>query len=349
MPSDGIGGLMVTPSGAVVVSGRSVSDAHDLFSAFSFESGKQLWEYQYKAVASLDYGNSPRATPVYSEGVLVTLGASGVVTGLDATSGVPLWTLELSREFRVPVPTWGFSGSPLVIEGQVLLQVADAPALISIDLFSGKLNWKVSGDPAAYASLMPVVNETHVVGVSENGYFLRRVSDGRLVWSAEPNQEGDFGVATPVMVPGGVVFTSENNGVQLFGREKEDLSQASLDFNESLLPDSHTPVAVGNQLLVADHGLHSLRLQDGLREAWVIAEEYIHSYASIIASSNRALVTTEDGRWLLASTVSNEKGKILDHQPLSSKRTRVLAHPAVHEDCIFVRVANQIRCYRLPR
>ena len=221
MPSHGIGGLMVAGE-TLVVSGRDSSDSKDLFVGFDLATGRQIWNHEYRAAASLDYGNSPRATPTFSNGVLVTLGATGVVCGLDPMTGVAALEIELTKEHRVPTPTWGFCGSPLVVDGSVMIQVARDPSLISLDLFSGKLQWQVKHEAAAYSSLMLLEDEKqYVVGVSDNSYFLRQVRrDGELAWSAEPEFAGDFGVPAPVVAANGLIFTSENNGIQFFAFEK---------------------------------------------------------------------------------------------------------------------------------
>jgi outer membrane protein assembly factor BamB len=355
MPSDGVGGLIVVPTEreklpeTVIVSGRDVTDGHDVFVGLDLATGKQLWRYQYEAAIALDYGNSPRATPVYSAGVLVTLGASGILSAVDPSSGVPLWTLDFKQAFDAEIPTWGFSGSPLVIDSQILVQVASDPALIALDLFTGEIRWRVTGQPAAYSSLMPIHQGTEVIGVSEEGYFVRNAPDGRLLWSVAPEHSGDFGVPAPVLGAHGVIFTSENNGVQLFASKSKTLAKQVSSVNPLVTPDSHTPVLVGNQLLVAYDGVRGLNVDEGLTESWSVAEDSVRAYASIIASHDRALVTTEAGEWLLLGLDRSAKSRVLDQQTLSRDKVRVLSHPAVHRDLVFIRVGSEIRCYRLPQ
>ena len=340
----------------VIVSGRDPLDTHDIFMAIDLQSGKRRWTYQYPSAMSLDYGNSPRATPVCHGGVLVTLGAAGILSGLDPASGAVLWKIDLVKQFNLEIPTWGFCGSPMVIDDTVYVQVADDPSIIAINRFNGKIQWTVSGNPAAYASMMPIHHGRQLVGVDEKCYFLRNAQDGQLVWSAEPKYSGDFGVPTPVLMGDHVVFTSENNGVQLFSLSPKTQDPKAEDphpiaVNESLIPDTHTPVVVGNRLLVAHEGLHLLDIRDGLKESWVVAQDAITGYASIIASNRRALVTTEKGQWILVSleqaSTKDASGILLDHRPLTSKKTHLLSHPAIHGDRLVIRVGNQVRCYRL--
>jgi hypothetical protein len=145
----------------------------------------------------------------------------------------------------------------------------------------------------------------------------------------------------------GAVFTGENNGVLWF----KDLPEKRLDqataVDERLIPDSHTPVIVGDQLLVAHDGLHSLNLRDALTESWSVAGNTVAGYASIIASADRALVTTESGKLLLVD-LSDHPGKLLDQQTVTERRHSLLSHPAILADRLLVRVENEVRCYRLP-
>jgi len=328
----------------LIVSGRDAGDQRDLFVALKLDTGDEVWRYHYPADAHLDYGNSPRATPTFADGVLVALGATGIISGLDVKTGVPLWTVDLCERFNIPVPTWGFSGSPLVVDDLVFIQVAGDPSLVGLDLFSGEIRWQVANEYefASYASLMIASDRATLIGVGKESYFTRTIDDGQSEWSAKPDLFGDFGVPSPVIVPGGVVFTSENNGVQLFSLPGSEAAAV----NDTLFPDSHTPVCVDDQLLLAHRGLHSLRLDDGLKEKWCVGESIITGYASIIASKRRALVTTEDGQLILVD-IGGQEPQILDHQSLSKRKTKVLSHPAIHANHLFVRVGSEVRCYTL--
>jgi ABC-type phosphate/phosphonate transport system substrate-binding protein len=346
LPSDGVGGVMVAES-IVVVSGRDALDQRDLFLGLDLASGESKWEYQYPADAKLDYGNSPRATPTFAHGVLVTLGATGIVSGLDLASGVPLWTVDLTTRFNVPLPTWGFSGSPLVVGELVIIQVAEDPSLVALDLYSGAVKWQVSEklEAATYASLMLLPDGEQLTGVGKQRYFIRRIHDGALVCSAMPAYGGDFGVPSPVIVPGGIVFSSENNGIQLFSWHPPPAAPQSI-VHDLLLPDTHTPVAVGNRLLVAHQGVHCLDIDGGLQELWRVEGAAPHGYASIIATDSRAVIVSESGQLTLLG-IDGAAPQVLDQRQLSDKKIKLLAHPAIDRDKWIIRVGYEVRCYRL--
>ncbi|MEM9828676.1 MAG: PQQ-binding-like beta-propeller repeat protein, partial [Planctomycetota bacterium] len=253
--------------------------------------------------------------------------------------------------FDVSVPTWGFCGSPLVVGDRLLMQVAQDPGLIALDVWTGKLLWKTSKPEAAYSSLMLDLNpnarsnetaasdQDTVIGLSAKGYFAVRARDGKMIWQRQPELDGDFGVPCPVVTSFGVVFCGENNGLLIRDHGKTELR--TLD--DTLLADSHTPVAIGNDLLVAYEGLHRIDLTSGKR-LWSVAENRITKYASVIASDTIAWVFTEDAEWL---SVDAGRGTLLDRRMLSENSIRTLTHPAVAGDRIIVRVGDEIRCWKL--
>ncbi|MCG8650391.1 MAG: PQQ-like beta-propeller repeat protein [Pirellulales bacterium] len=347
LPSDGVGGLMVDGE-TVVVTGRDAADQNDRLTALDLSTGQVSWIDEYPAPAKLDYGNSPRGTPAAAGGVIVALGATGVLSALDGQTGVALWRVDLQKRFKVSLPTWGFSGSPLVLNDQVFVQVGKDSALAAIDLYSGETLWQVPGRAAAYSSLMPARGGKWIIGSDQVGYFARRAVDGSLVWSYEPEIEGDFGVPSPVIGKDHLIFTSENNGVQLIPIVAGRPQSGPAALVDSLIPDSHTPVAVQGRLLVAYDGLHALDLNNNLEELWSVAGDHIRGYASVIASGRHALVTTEDANLLLVR-IDGSQGKLVDQRRLSNQNLAVLSHPAIAADRLLVRVGREVRCYRLKR
>lgn len=347
LPSVGYGGL-VAADGVVVVSGRDAQDQSDAFLAFSLSDGKPLWQSQYASLSSFDYGNTPRATPLIADSNVFTLGAAGILSSLDLKSGRMNWQIDLAQELGEALPTWGFCSSPLLIEGTLYLQLGAKQTLVAVDAKAGTVNWSAIGRPAAYSSLMPMKfqGKNLLVGIDRIGYFIRSADDGKYLWLAKRKYSGDFGVPAPVIQGTSILFTGENNGLEVFDLTSiaSATSVKSPQFaNDELLPDSHTPVIAGDQVLVAHEGLHSLAL-DGLEARWTVAEDKINAYAAIIASPKRALVATEGNELLLVDT---DQGALLDSMTLAEGVGPLLSHPAIANDHLFIRVGEEIRCYRL--
>jgi len=76
MTGSGLAGIVATED-RVVVADRDPADRLDVVRCLEAASGEQVWQIEYPAPGKLDYGNSPRATPVVYEGRVYLLGAMG--------------------------------------------------------------------------------------------------------------------------------------------------------------------------------------------------------------------------------------------------------------------------------
>jgi outer membrane protein assembly factor BamB len=333
-----VGGLSVAEN-RIIVSGRDVSDLKDQFVALDAQSGRRLWTYQYEAPAELDYGNTPRATPVIAENVVVTLGATGILSAIDLKTGVKLWTLDLAKQYSLPIPTWGFCGTPLVHEQTIYLQVAVNPTLIAVDLFDGSIQWEVDGNEAAYSSLVLSTDGKSLFGVDSEGYFERRLKDGSIQWSAKRPYSGDFGVPAPIVLNRGVAFIGENNGLAFRSNDSDEL----VPIDEDLLPDSHTPVGLGSDVLIAFEGLHRVSTE-GKNRVWSASPELAEGYVALIASDERLIAFDQAGKIVLADC---QTGKILDQAKLAEEKLRTLSHPAIVGTTLWIRAGRELRSYEM--
>ena len=347
MASGGVGGLSVD-QGIVVVSGRDALDQDDTFTALSLVDGKPLWQHRYSASAALDYGNSPRATPLIHDGVVYTFGATGVLSAVDLAGGSVQWQVDLAKRFAEQVPTWGFCSSPLILGDRLYVQLGSRTPLVAINLRDGSTAWSGPGRPAGYSSLQSAViqNRPVLIGTDQVGYFIRSAENGRYLWLGKRSIPGDFGVPAPVVSDDRLIFTGENNGIESFEWSIKGRPPAGKpsQTNDSLIPDSHTPVLVGENLLVAFEGLSSLNVDDGLKSQWSIVPEKISGYASIVATEQIALVTTEAAEVILVDLL---KGQVLDTLRLDNDPPQVLSHPAVAGKFFVVRIGDRVDCYRL--
>jgi outer membrane protein assembly factor BamB len=158
-------------------------DGKETVECLEAETGKRFWHFDYGIEYQDRYGfaSGPRGSPVVGDGVVVTLGVTSVVHGLDLATGKKLWRRDLRAEYRVPQDFFGHGSTPLIHEGKVIVQVGGklealdgseskreraaklATAGVSVaafDLRTGKTVWEVRHAwGASYAS--PVVAELH--------------------------------------------------------------------------------------------------------------------------------------------------------------------------------------------
>jgi outer membrane protein assembly factor BamB len=347
LPSIGIGGIAVA-NDRVVVGSRDLLDKFDLWQAFDSTTGKLQWQHMEPCQGNLDYGNSPRATPLVHDGRAYVLGAFGNLAAIDMASGIVRWKANLRNDYRAAPPDWGFSGSPLAIGNRLIVQPGGSDAsLVAIDLTSHKVIWKTPGPAAAYVSPMPHAwspTKTQIVGLDGEGIVGWDSEDGSVRWRRTPKHEGDFGVPSPVATEQGLLVTSENNGTRWYPWTNDGIpSEQPAAINEDLHHDSQTPVIVGNRVIGSTVGLMALDLDQGLKSIWLSEHQRLDQYVSLIASPTRVLALTADAHLMLFDIAD---GRLLDETPLGGKSDRALAAPALVGKMLFVRIGSKL--YSLP-
>src|SRR5580693_3278796 len=81
--------------------------------AYELETGRELWAFLYPA--SFDEvlgGPGPRATPVYHDGLVYSLGAMGDLYCLSAATGKPKWSKNILADNDAKKNHWAMSGAP---------------------------------------------------------------------------------------------------------------------------------------------------------------------------------------------------------------------------------------------
>jgi outer membrane protein assembly factor BamB len=143
------------------------------------ENGKRFWLHDYAVTYQDRYGfsNGPRGSPVIVEGIVVTFGVTAELRALDLKTGKLLWKHDLRSEMHVPQDFFGAGGTPLILEGRVIVNVGGKKATIdassgmrerkerlaeagvsvaAFDLKSGEIIWQVEDAwGASYASPIP--------------------------------------------------------------------------------------------------------------------------------------------------------------------------------------------------
>ncbi|MEI8256606.1 MAG: hypothetical protein WCJ30_13110, partial [Deltaproteobacteria bacterium] len=77
---------------------------------------------RYLAQGKLDYGNSPRATPLIQDGRVFLLGAMGHLNCVDLVTGKVVWEQHIGRYYgRVDKGKWGYASSPLIVGGWLIV------------------------------------------------------------------------------------------------------------------------------------------------------------------------------------------------------------------------------------
>jgi outer membrane protein assembly factor BamB len=348
--SPGVGGLAATDK-YVIVSDREARDTADAFRCLDAKSGDELWKISYPAKGDLDYGSSPRATPLIHGDHVYLLGAFGHLHCVNLSTGEIVWKKDIRKEFQVTTKmVWGHSSSPLVIEDKLIINPGSAEAsVVALSPLTGKVLWKSPGEAAAFASfvLARVDDQTELIGYDATSISGRDPTDGRRIWEHTPPRPNDFNVPTPLLYENRLVLATENNGTRLFRFSPEKtLDEQPIAVNEDLAPDTHTPIIVGDRLFGVWNELFCLDLKNNLKPLWTADASTFQNYVSMIASSDKVLITGIHGEALLIDALADTY-KLISQAQLIEEDSGVFSHPAIVGNRLYIRGSSDIRCFVL--
>ena len=189
-------------------------DGREVLSALDADTGAQLWQSGYAVPytpsgPTAAHGSGPKATPLFHDRKIITLGISGIVAAFEAQKGALLWRTAEPSE----APFFSAASSP-VGEGRVAItHPGNYGPLTAFDVSSGKVAWKAGSDaffmPPNVVTLQGIrqvvsVTQTAVIGVA--------AEDGRLLWEF-PWTGGRSGGIMPIPYGDTIIVSATTAGV----------------------------------------------------------------------------------------------------------------------------------------
>lgn len=335
----------------MVVVDRDLADATDIFHCLRADTGDEVWTVRQIAPGRLDYGNSPRATPLIWENLVFLYGAFGHFHCVELATGKTVWRTDLRTQFGVNDKlVWGMASSPLIVDGKLILNPGGKDAaLVAVEPRTGKVIWQTPGNPAAFASLVVGTfgGKQQLIGYDNVSLGGWDVATGKRLWTLVPEVAKDFNVPTPIVWQDKLIVTTENNGTRIYAFDSAGkIKPVPLAENLDLAPDTHTPVVCGNRLFGVWSQLYCLSLEDGLKELWTATDEAFFDYATILAIDERLLITSQAGELVLIDAQADEL-KVLSRLKLFERENGVYSHPALVGDKLYVRSSEELVCLPL--
>jgi hypothetical protein len=169
--------------------------AEELVVCYEAATGADVWVNRTEAQFQDDMGLGPRATPTFWEGKLYTQGCTGVLQCLDAATGTTLWKRDLAKDAEAHVPGYGFSSSPLVLGGLVIVFSgrSEGKSAVAYDRATGAVAWRGGHRTAVYTSpqRFTIAGVPQVLMVCDYGLQSFAPETGALLidypWEAEIN------------------------------------------------------------------------------------------------------------------------------------------------------------------
>jgi outer membrane protein assembly factor BamB len=189
-------------------------------------TGKELWKNGYASMTvtgpSASQHPGPRGTPAVSNGKIVTFGAAGILSCLDATTGKLIWRKDNPTN---AFPAFFTGTSPLITDGMCIVHVGkkDDGQVIAYDMNSGNEKWKWSGEGPSYSSpsVMTIDGKKLLIVITEKNIMALGLADGKQLWQiATPVQQRYYNCVSPYIDGQTIYLTGQGTGMKAIKVDK---------------------------------------------------------------------------------------------------------------------------------
>lgn len=321
----------------------------ELVVCYEADTGEQVWVNKIESRFHDMMGDGPRATPTFVDGQLFTMGATGTVQCIDASTGKAVWSRDIADDTGAATPTWGFSSSPLVLDDLVIVfSGQEGQAAVAYDRATGDLVWASGAAGHGYSSgqLAVLSGVPQVLFSSDTGIQAFLPETGEVLWGYEwkvpqPRCVQPFVVdgetvihGTSNATPARVLKVTRNDEAWLV-EEGWTAKRFRPYFNDFVEHDGYCYGYDGSRLKCMDLETGEIMWSGGRYGGQVL----------LLPAIDAVLLLAEDGEVLLLEATPEKETVIARLRALDSKTWN---HPVVANGKLFLRNDREAVCYQLP-
>ena len=323
----------------------------ELVSCYRLSTGAPVWRHSDPVrFYESNGGAGPRATPTVHDGRVYTLGATGILNALDARTGAVAWSRNAGTDTGAPMPGWGYTGSPLVVDDAVI--VSTSGRLVSYDIATGGPRWTHTTGGGGFSSphLVTIDGVAQILLLAGNGATSVAPADGTRLW------QHVWDVGTAIVQPGlagehdvliGLGDAMGGQGMRRLavGRgsggwtveERWTTRGLKPYFNDFVVHEGH---AFGFDSTI----MACIDLSDGVRK-WK-GGRYGLGQMLLLPDQDVFLVLSEEGELALVSATPDKFTELARFKAIEGKTWN---HPVLVGDVLLVRNGEEMAAFRLAR
>ncbi|MBY0587680.1 PQQ-binding-like beta-propeller repeat protein [bacterium] len=319
---------------------------------YSLRTGETVWVHSDRdAFRSTFGGDGPRATPTIHEGIVYTVGATGIVNCLAGDTGQVIWSTRIREQNEENLPH-GICGSPLLVGNHLYVcPVKSAKtSLMAIDARTGKEIFSAWGGRSAYSS--PVMVELdHVPQIlcfNADAIVAHDPKTGNVLWKYPWGNDQGVNASQPIVYRDDrenvMVSTSYGKGASLFAVTHDpsgEWSTAQRWKTPKFKNQFSTSVLIDDMAVGLDDGiLAAIDLSSGK----LIWKGGRYGHGQIIQVGQAIIVLSEQGDLILIDPKGETKELGVVPEAINGKTWN---HLAISPPYLLVRNAEEAACYKL--
>jgi outer membrane protein assembly factor BamB len=327
-------------------------DQQEAVVCYRAATGEELWVHEdrarfWEAVS----GAGPRATPTFADGRLYTLGATGILNCLDAATGKQYWSRDITALADSKPPLWGYSGSPLVTDGVVVV-FAGGPGdrgLLALRTDSGETAWTAAAGQGSYSSpqAATIAGKRQCLFLGDRGLTAVDPATGSVLWqhglampgaprTAQAHALGDGRLVVGSLAgPGVVRIEVSRDGDAWKAAQVWATTQLKPEFPDLVVHQGHAYGLDVGILCCIDLATGKRCWRDG---------RYGRGQIMVLADQGVLLVLSETGEAVLVAADPRRHEVRGRFAALDGKTWN---HPVIAHGRLYVRNAEEMACYKL--
>lgn len=181
------------------------------------ESGALLWVHEWPVTYGEmgGYATGPRGSVLVEGEQVYALGATGMVCCLRRSTGEVVWQRAEARNQGAKMPQWGFSASPVLHQGRLLLHLG---GVLALDPATGKPLWHGGQDSAGYSSpeVFSHAGRSFIAQWGPNQIELLDAAQGERLWAHDYKITYGVSIAQPLVADGVLLVSGYWHGTKAF-------------------------------------------------------------------------------------------------------------------------------------
>jgi outer membrane protein assembly factor BamB len=317
---------------------------NEILYAYDVNSGDEKWSTVIDSIyfEPDGWGHGGRTTPVIDGERIYCLSGKGKLKALDIKNGKQLWVVDLMKEYGSTIPRWGFTSSPVLVNGKLVLEVGGVNdrAYVAFNASDGKEVWAYGNGAASYNSplVIDLEDKTNIVFVIDT-MLISLDTDGNEIWKYRMPIQGP--IAMPLFIGANRFFIGTDGIPGGFICEVKDNKVTEVLQTNSLQTNWSTAVCHDGYI----YGIHKVKLQCISAETGELKwTSRGFGKGSLIIIGDKLLVLSDQGMLKMVEATPELYKELGSLKVMSGKSWTA---PSYSNGRIYVRNLTEMSCYQI--